>query len=640
MSASTCDLVDAGRIRAAAGRILPRPGARHRGAARRRRCSCSARTRPMRRRATLDFAALYATVPLRIHAGSHADETADAQPLAPAAAARARGLERRALAGRHGDDHPAGRSQPLYDSRSLHSIVAALTCDAAPHRARDSCGRPGRAQLAGDDAWECRAEDAGSSRRLAAQRLVADCAAATPRPPASRAARRGRDRVPARPDDPRRQLRQQRLAAGAAQAAVQDDLGQCRRDQPERSRRELRSTAATCVEVQSGGRAIEGPAWVLPGQPPNVVTLFLGYGRRAAGESATASATTPTRCAPPHSPWTARGSDPAGPAAASSSPTTQMHHLLDGEGADLVRTVTPDAALGASREPIATRTASIPPGRRATAGLGHGDRPRPLHRLQRLRRRLPGREQRAGGRQGPGRARARDALAARRPLLRRRAGRPATLLPAGAVHALREGAVRDGLPGARHGAQPRGPQPDGLQPLHRHAHLLELLPLQGAALQLVRLHAARRAEPRSAAQSRRHRARRAASWRNAPTASSASRPRTSQADKENRPIRDGEVDDRLPAGLPDQGDQLRQSRTTEERRSRKQRSSGRAITRCSEELGTRPRTTYLARWNDERRTAMASDVARRFPLDADACATSPTQLARHPAAFPGAACRG
>ena len=38
----------------------------------------------------------------------------------------------------------------------------------------------------------------------------------------------------------------------------------------------------------------------------------------------------------------------------------------------------------------------------------------------------------------------------------------AKLLPAGAVHALREGAVRDGLPGPCHGAQPRRPQPDGL----------------------------------------------------------------------------------------------------------------------------------------------------------------------------------
>ena len=42
-------------------------------------------------------------------------------------------------------------------------------------------------------------------------------------------------------------------------------------------------------------------------------------------------------------------------------------------------------------------------------------------------------------------------MAARRSLLHRRARESAQLLPAGALHALREGAMRDGLPGPRHG---------------------------------------------------------------------------------------------------------------------------------------------------------------------------------------------
>ncbi len=52
--------------------------------------------------------------------------------------------------------------------------------------------------------------------------------------------------------------------------------------------------------------------------------------------------------------------------------------------------------------------------------MGHGDRPDGLHRLQGLRRRLPGREQHPRRRQGAGRRRPRDALAAHRPLHRRR----------------------------------------------------------------------------------------------------------------------------------------------------------------------------------------------------------------------------
>ena len=52
------------------------------------------------------------------------------------------------------------------------------------------------------------------------------------------------------------------------------------------------------------------------------------------------------------------------------------------------------------------------------------------------------------------------------------------------LHAVRKRAVRTGLPGCRHRTRCRRPQQHGLQPLHRHALLLEQLPLQGAAVQL------------------------------------------------------------------------------------------------------------------------------------------------------------
>ena len=41
------------------------------------------------------------------------------------------------------------------------------------------------------------------------------------------------------------------------------------------------------LRVESGGRAVEGPAWVLPGQPERVVTLYLGYGRKRGGRIGT-----------------------------------------------------------------------------------------------------------------------------------------------------------------------------------------------------------------------------------------------------------------------------------------------------------------------------------------------------------------
>ena len=124
--------------------------------------------------------------------------------------------------------------------------------------------------------------------------------------------------------------------------------------------------------------------------------------------------------------------------------------------------------------------------------LGHGHRPDGLHRLQRLRRRLPGREQYPHRRPRRMRARPRDALAAGRPLLLGPGGQAAHLLSARPVHALREGAVRAGLPRQRHRPHRRGAERAGLQPLHRHPLLLAELPLQGAAVQLPLLPAVRR----------------------------------------------------------------------------------------------------------------------------------------------------
>ena len=67
-------------------------------------------------------------------------------------------------------------------------------------------------------------------------------------------------------------------------------------------------------------------------------------------------------------------------------------------------------------------------------------------------------------------------------------GRPADRVPAGAVHALRNGAVRGRLPGRRDGAQRGRAERHGLQPVRGDPLLLEQLPVQGAALQLLFLH--------------------------------------------------------------------------------------------------------------------------------------------------------
>ena len=92
-------------------------------------------------------------------------------------------------------------------------------------------------------------------------------------------------------------------------------------------------------------------------------------------------------------------------------------------------------------------------------------------------------EQYRGGRQDRSHPWPAHELAARGPLFQRQLGQSRAVLSAGAVHAVRERAMRAGLPGGRNGAQRRRHQSDGLQPLRGHALLFQQLPLQGAALQ-------------------------------------------------------------------------------------------------------------------------------------------------------------
>ena len=202
-------------------------------------------------------------------------------------------------------------------------------------------------------------------------------------------------------------------------------------------------------------------------------------------------------------------------------------------------------------EPPGPRRHALPAAPDGQLRLGHGDRPLDLHRLQRLRDRLPGREQHPRRRQGAGPARPRDALDPRRPLLRGRPREPrarsTSRCPACTARTRR---ARSVCPVGGDGAQRRGPQRDGLQPLRRHAVLLEQLPVQGAALQLLPLRGLHDRDPQDGAQPRGHGAQPRASWRSARYCVQRINAARIAAEKENRPIRDGEIVHGLPAGLP------------------------------------------------------------------------------------------
>ena len=144
----------------------------------------------------------------------------------------------------------------------------------------------------------------------------------------------------------------------------------------------------------------------------------------------------------------------------------------------------------------------------AAVQVGDGDRPQQVHRLQRLRRRLPVARttSRSSARSTSRKGREMHWLRIDR-YFTRLGRRPRGGHPADRLRALRDGALRVRLPGQRHRPQRRGPERDGLQPLHRHPLLQQQLPVQGPALQLPRLHQRRQPRRREMAiEPRRHRA--------------------------------------------------------------------------------------------------------------------------------------
>jgi MoCo/4Fe-4S cofactor protein with predicted Tat translocation signal len=91
------------------------------------------------------------------------------------------------------------------------------------------------------------------------------------------------------------------------------------------------------LEVTIADRRVTGPAWILPGQADNTVALYLGYGRKRAGRVGDGIGYDAYDVRPVDQPWFAKGSlrklDGTETLA-----VTQLHHRM--EGFDFVREVT------------------------------------------------------------------------------------------------------------------------------------------------------------------------------------------------------------------------------------------------------------------------------------------------------------
>jgi MoCo/4Fe-4S cofactor protein with predicted Tat translocation signal len=91
------------------------------------------------------------------------------------------------------------------------------------------------------------------------------------------------------------------------------------------------------LELKLNGRAISKavPAWIMPGQPDDVITIHLGYGRARAGRVGNDQGFNAFDIRPADAPWTALGAQATKAAGRYELGTTQVHFQM--EGRDLLR---------------------------------------------------------------------------------------------------------------------------------------------------------------------------------------------------------------------------------------------------------------------------------------------------------------
>jgi molybdopterin-containing oxidoreductase family iron-sulfur binding subunit len=308
----------------------------------------------------IPFAALYAKVPLRVHAGLHVDETAAISNWhVPVNHALEDWSDARSPGGLATIVQPVVR--PMYDSRSIHEVVAALTADQASSP-RDIVRQTWAAQLGDDAAWAGALKTGFVEEGLSlAEGLSHTREGPSPvRGQSLPLPKDGEVELVIRPDPT---IHDGSFANNGWLQELPKPLFKTTWENvvaiSPRLAAALKVESGDVVRVESGGRAVEGPAWVLPGQPQRAVTVYLGYGRKRAGRVGTGIGYDAYRMRSAAQPWSAVGSvKPTGERVKLA--TTQEQHLMDAEGADLVRTVTAEHPSALRSEEELDRTSFYP----------------------------------------------------------------------------------------------------------------------------------------------------------------------------------------------------------------------------------------------------------------------------------------
>jgi molybdopterin-containing oxidoreductase family iron-sulfur binding subunit len=284
----------------------------------------------------IPFSRIYANVPLRIHAGLHVDETAALSSWhLPLPHSLEDWSDARSPDGLATIIQPVVR--PMYDSRSLHEILASLVTGKAPS-AREIVRQGWTQQLAEDAAW------AAALKTGFVQMPQQPAATGTQAPlgsPLEPAPKDGEVEIVIRPDPT---IHDGSFSNNGWLQELPKPLFKTTWENvvaiSPRLASQLRVDSGDMLQIDINGRSVEGPAWVLPGQPERVVTIYLGYGRKRGGRIGTGVGYDAYRLRSVGAPWTAVGTIKS-TGAHEKLAATQEQHLMDGEVEGLVRTVTP-----------------------------------------------------------------------------------------------------------------------------------------------------------------------------------------------------------------------------------------------------------------------------------------------------------
>jgi len=283
-----------------------------------------------------DDAAMLDRIPHRLHAGQHADETATrSQWHLPLSHSLEGWTDGRAVDGTYSIIQPV--ISPLYATRSLHQLLDMLAGQQDP--ANDAAVRATWRERLGD-VFDSRWADALHRGWVEGESLqpLALKAKSPPVPSALDASEDQSLHIVFRPDPT---VWDGRFANIAWLQELPKPISKLTWDNVIAISPALAGARALSngdmVGVEIGDRKVQGPVWIMPGQAANTIALAFGYGRRNGGEIATAGGYDAYAIRPTTDSWQAGGTL-ARIKGQYRLATTQQHHRMD--GFDFVREVT------------------------------------------------------------------------------------------------------------------------------------------------------------------------------------------------------------------------------------------------------------------------------------------------------------